>query len=196
MLNFYTGTTVCLHWISPWFLCPPQVPGGCSWRHSSLRLVSLLDGPSWDSFRKAWISSSCDSSFCSILELIDQIRSHICTRQDSSLFITLEKNVFLEYLDYELMNTLWNRPQITISSGCQCGQMGGVSLTFHELSKIFSQNLCITEIVFMRIPSQNFVRVPKAMLWAHTQSFSLKFSLQMWFLALYIFTRLFWRAKH
>ena len=54
---------------------------------------------------------------------------------------------------------------------------GVVSLTFHELSKIFSWNFCIAEILLlMRISSWNFVRVPKAMLWAHVQSFSLKFS--------------------
>ena len=53
---------------------------------------------------------------------------------------------------------------------------GLVSLTFRELSKIFSRNLCIAKIVLrMRISSWNFVCVPKAMLWAHVQSFSLKF---------------------
>ena len=31
--------------------------------------------------------------------------------------------------------------------------------------------------------------------WAHVQSFGLKFSSQMWLLALYIFRRLFWRAR-
>ena len=42
--------------------------------------------------------------------------------------------------------------------------LGGVSLTFREFSKIFSQNLCIAEIILlMRISSWNFVRVPKAM---------------------------------
>ena len=65
---------------------------------------------------------------------------------------------------------------------CMTGQLGQlslafVSLTFRELSKIFSWNLCIAEIVvLMRISSWNFVRVPKAWLWAHVQSFSLKFS--------------------
>ena len=55
--------------------------------------------------------------------------------------------------------------------------LGAVSLTFGELSKILSRNLCIAEIVLlMRISSWNFVRVPKAMLWAHAQSLSLKFS--------------------
>ena len=63
-------------------------------------------------------------------------------------------------------------------------------------SKIFSRNLCIAEIVVhMRISSWNFVRVPKAMLWAHVQSFSLSFSSSMWLLALYIFARLFWRDR-
>ena len=53
----------------------------------------------------------------------------------------------------------------------------GVSLTFRELSKIFSGNLCVAEIALsMRISSWNFVHVTKAWLWAHTQSFSLKFS--------------------
>ena len=40
---------------------------------------------------------------------------------------------------------------------------GVVSLTFRELSKILSRNLCIAEIVLViRISSWNFVRVPKA----------------------------------
>ena len=47
----------------------------------------------------------------------------------------------------------------------------------------------------MRISSWNYVRVPKAWLWAHVQSFSLKFSPWTWFLALCIFARLFWRAR-
>ena len=54
---------------------------------------------------------------------------------------------------------------------------GVVSLTFRELSNIFSRNLCVAEIALpMIISSWNFVRVPKAMLCAHVQSFSLKFS--------------------
>ena len=57
-----------------------------------------------------------------------------------------------------------------------------VSLMFHELTKIFSPNLCIAEIVvLMRILSCNFVHVPKAMLWAHVLSFSRKSSLYIWF---------------
>ena len=36
---------------------------------------------------------------------------------------------------------------------------GGVSLTFRELSKMFTRNLCIVEIILMRISSWNFVRV-------------------------------------
>ena len=43
----------------------------------------------------------------------------------------------------------------------------------------------------MRISSWNFVRV----LWAHLLSLSLKFSPYIWFLPLYIFARLFWRAR-
>ena len=82
--------------------------------------------------------------------------------------------------------------KVSVPFRCQ----GVVSLTFHELSKIFSWNLCIAEIILLfRISSWNFVRVPKAMLWSHVQSFSLKFSPWMWFLALYIFARLFWRAR-
>ena len=71
-----------------------------------------------------------------------------------------------------------------------------VSLKFRELSKTFSRNLCIAEIVlFVRISSWNFVRVPKATLWAHVQSFNLKFSTQKWFPARFVFARLFWRAR-
>ena len=42
---------------------------------------------------------------------------------------------------------------------------------------------------------ENFKLKLCTLLWAHVQSFSLKFSLKMWFLALYIFARLFWRAR-
>ena len=63
---------------------------------------------------------------------------------------------------------------------------------FRKLSKIFSLNLCIAEIILlMRISSWNFILEPKATLWAHVQNFSLKFLPQMWFLVLYIFTRIF-----
>ena len=62
------------------------------------------------------------------------------------------------------------------------------------LQKIISKFVYCKNRLLMRISSWNFVRVPKAMLWAHVQSFSLKFSLKMWFLTLYIFARLFWRA--
>ena len=45
-----------------------------------------------------------------------------------------------------------------------------VSLTFHELYKMFSRNLCIAQIILLlNISSWNFVRVPKAMLcFGHT----------------------------
>ena len=74
--------------------------------------------------------------------------------------------------------------------------LGDISLKFCELSKILSRNLYIAKIVLLvRISSWNFARVPKAMLCSHVQSFSLKFSPYIWFLALYIFTRLFQRAR-
>ena len=76
------------------------------------------------------------------------------------------------------------------------GGQGVISLTFGELSKVFSWNLCIAEIVvLMRISSWNFVSVPKAWLWAHVQSFSLKFYPSMWFPVLCIFARLFWESS-
>ena len=72
----------------------------------------------------------------------------------------------------------------------------GPSGLFRELFKIFSRNLCFADIVLVvRISNWNFIRVPKAMLWAHVQSFNLKFSPLMWFLVLSIFRRLFWRAR-
>ena len=45
---------------------------------------------------------------------------------------------------------------------------GVVSLRFRELSKICSRDFCIAEVVLlMIISSWNFVRVSKAVLWAH-----------------------------
>ena len=53
--------------------------------------------------------------------------------------------------------------------------LGVISLTFRALFKIISRKCTIPEITFMVIIlSWNFVRVPKAWLWAHVQSFSLK----------------------
>ena len=48
--------------------------------------------------------------------------------------------------------------------------------------------------LMVRISSRNFVCVPKAMLWAHVQSFSFKFSSKVWFLQYTNFERIFLRA--
>ena len=54
---------------------------------------------------------------------------------------------------------------------------GVVSLTLRELFKEISRKYTMPEItIIVRISSWKFVRVPKARLWAHIQSFSLKFS--------------------
>ena len=88
-------------------------------------------------------------------------------------------------------------PQLEIPSLYWDGtQTVGFFLKFRELSKIFSWDLCIAEITFMvRILSWNFARVLKTLLWAHVQSFSLKFAPNIWLLELYIFARLFGRAR-
>ena len=65
------------------------------------------------------------------------------------------------------------------------GNRSDVSLTFRELSKIFSRNLYITKIV----------RVSKAMLWAHVQGFSLNSQHEYYIWHLYIFARSFWKAR-
>ena len=60
---------------------------------------------------------------------------------------------------------------------------GVVSLTFRELSNIISRNLCTAEIVLLillEFQAKTLYVCPKpcfGMLWAHVQSFSLKFSL-------------------
>ena len=51
------------------------------------------------------------------------------------------------------------------------------------------------EITFMvGISSWNFVRAPKASIWAHIHSFSLKFAWEVWFLQYKNFERIVWRA--
>ena len=73
---------------------------------------------------------------------------------------------------------------------------GAVSLTFRELPKTFSRKYTTPEIKFMvRISIWKFVRVPKARLWAHVQSFSLKYSSQVLFVQYTNFERIFWRAR-
>ena len=73
---------------------------------------------------------------------------------------------------------------------------GAVSRTFRELPKTFSQKYTTPEITFMvRISIWKFVRVPKARLWAHVQSFSLKFSSNVLFVQYTNFERSFWRAR-
>ena len=73
---------------------------------------------------------------------------------------------------------------------------GAVSLTSRKLPKIFSRKYTTPEITFMvRISIWKFVRVPKAWLWAHVQSFSLKFSYEVRFLQYINFKRIFWRAR-
>ena len=74
--------------------------------------------------------------------------------------------------------------------------LGVVSLAFRKLSKIISRKSTMLEITFrVRISSRNFVCVPKAWLWPHIQSFSLKLSLEVRFLRYTSFERIFWRAR-
>ena len=69
--------------------------------------------------------------------------------------------------------------------------LGGVSQKFCKLSKIIMRKYTIPEItLIVRISSWNFVHVPKAWLWAHIQSFSLKFSSEVSFLQYTNFERL------
>ena len=78
----------------------------------------------------------------------------------------------------------------------QLMNLGIVSLTLHKLSKIILWKYTMPEITFMvRFSSWNFVCVPKASLWAHIQSFSLKFSWEVWFLQCKNFERIFCRAR-
>ena len=75
-------------------------------------------------------------------------------------------------------------------------QLGVVSLTFRELSKIISRKYTTPKITFtVRISSWKFVRVPKAWPWAHVQSFSLKFSEEVQLLQCTNFERMSWRAR-
>ena len=98
--------------------------------------------------------------------------------------------------DKTVVSLTWESPYLEWRSSCSDRALGVVSLKFCELSKITSRNLCIAEVVLlMSNSSWNFIRVPQALLTAHVQRFSLKFSPQMWMLALYIFARLFWRAR-
>ena len=95
--------------------------------------------------------------------------------------------------------------------------LGVGSLTFRELSKIipgkYTPEITFTVSIsswnFLRISkawlrahvqsfwisSWNFVRMSKAWLRAHVQSFSLKFSSQVLFLQYTNFERIFWRAR-
>ena len=57
-----------------------------------------------------------------------------------------------------------------------------VLLIFHEPSKIILTKYTMPEITFLlRISSWNCVCVSEAWLWAHMQSFNLKFSTEVWF---------------
>ena len=89
----------------------------------------------------------------------------------------------------------------TIHKSLHCSVVSGaglgvVSLTFHELSKIISRKYTMPEITFtVRVSSWNFVCVPKAWLWTHVQSFSLKFSSEVRFLQYTNFERISWRVR-
>ena len=69
-------------------------------------------------------------------------------------------------------------------------QLGPVSLTFCELPKIFSGKYTTPEITFM----VKICMCAQRKLWAHVQSFSLKFSSQVLFVQYTNFEIIFWRA--
>ena len=79
-------------------------------------------------------------------------------------------------MNYRRENTVNEHSQLQPlpSSPAPETHLGVVSLTFRQLSKKLSRNLCIAQIVLViRISSWNFVRVPKVLLWAHIQIFTI-----------------------
>ena len=83
----------------------------------------------------------------------------------------------------------WSSKDSTGNSIYPAGAQAGI---FKE--KYVNIEICILLKSYLpRISSWNFVRAPKAK--PKAISFSLKFSTEMLFLALYVFARLFWRAR-
>ena len=93
---------------------------------------------------------------------------------------TFENMFFFFFLAF--MNYLMQPFPGNVSLHSVCCLLGVVSLTFRELFKIISRKYTMPKITFMlRISTPDFERVPKAWLWAHVQSFSLKFSSEVRF---------------
>ena len=70
------------------------------------------------------------------------------------------------WLTHPVNGDKWLRHQLLAT----CHHQGVVSLTFRELSKIISRKYTLPVIKFLvRVSSWNFVRVPKAWLWARTK---------------------------
>ena len=138
-----------------------------------------------------------------IIPLWCKIFLHISNNAVSSVCVHCESSLYVCVLWVISLCVFW-APTSPSWSGCDKDSqfpislsiLGVVSLTFRELSKIISRKYITPEITFTaRISSWNFVRVPKAWLWAHVQSFSLKFSSRVLFLQCTNFERIFWRAR-
>ena len=101
---------------------------------------------------------------------------------------------FVAVMIWVTLNKHWDMNNSVFTPGLETPW--GSFYPHHVLEVRLSRHLYVTKIVlFMGISGWNFVRVPKAMLWAHIQSFSLNFSAYMLFLALYMFARLYWKAR-
>ena len=132
-------------------------------------------------------------------------RQWIWRREFASIDLTWE-SLLTNVFSYGSVIGCWSLSQISFSNYFTCdylrqsttihdwylGKTGCVSRTFWELSKIILQKYTMPEIPFIaKISSWNSVRVPKAWLWAHGQSFNLK---EVHFLEFTHFERRFWRA--
>ena len=78
-------------------------------------------------------------------------------------------NILIEKFIHEVFKAVWLFIVCCLACGVACyngcgNTLGGVSKMFHELSKIFSRNLCFAEIILLaRISSWNFICAPKAL---------------------------------
>ena len=98
------------------------------------------------------------------------------------------------FLIYRGLEISWELLVRRLTANTNRGPEGCITNVARALQKYYLEIFVLRKLYFWwEFQAETLYACPKP--WAHIQSFSLKFSPQMWFLAWYNFTSLFWRAR-
>ena len=127
---------------------------------------------------RTWIYTFINKSMLKLFDVLSTvINIWLSPRYFYLAKLTLYRRQAVKFVQPVITIYTCDQSECSLINSICVHEPGGCFTNVSRALQKFSRNLCIAQIVLvMRISSWNFVRVPKALLWAHVQIFRLKFS--------------------